>query len=211
MTEVQPSDLVRKTPVQERARKTIETILEATAQILVEEGGERLTTNHLARKAGFSIGTIYQYFPNKEAIVLALIEQQREEGGRRIQLMLDDLHDSTVEEKIRMIVRVVHGAFAVHRMPDRRLALALLQLAVAHGLPTPPNVAAKAIAKVWMEARGAGERQLNDSDMFVLTSSVIEVLRQATLQRSPLLGTPEFEDAILRMVVGFLRESVISA
>ena len=204
MTDSQMPDSTRKLPVQERARQTIATILEATAQILMEEGSERLTTNHLARKAGFSIGTIYQYFPNKEAIVLALIERQREEAGRRIQSMLESQQDASAEEKIRRIVRILHEAFTVHRMPERRLALALLQIAVARGLPTPPNVAVQAIVKIWTESEGQEDRQLNASEGFILTRAVIEVLRQATLQSSPLLGRAEFEDALLRLVFGFL-------
>jgi len=201
------ADILRKTPLQERARQTIETILDATARILVEEGGDRLTTNHLARKAGFSIGTVYQYFPNKETIVLALIERQREETGRRIRSMLDDWRDAAPEKKIREIVRILHEAFAVHRMPERRLALALLKIAAARGLPSPPNVAVQAIVGIWGEANGKGNVPLNESEEFVLTRSVIEVLRQATLQSSPLLGTPDFEEALLRLVFGFLHSA----
>lgn len=197
-------DIIKKPPVQERARQTIETILEATARILVEDGSERLTTNHVARKAGFSIGTVYQYFPNKETIVLALIERQREDTGRRIRSLLDSRPDDPAEDKIRGIVRILHEAFAVHRMPERRLALALLKIAVARGLPAPPNLAVQTIVKLWAESDDSQRAPLNDSEAFVLTRSVIEVLRQATLQSSPLLGTGEFEDALVRLIFGFL-------
>ena len=203
MPDGEATDITRKLPIQERARRTIETILEATAQILADEGSERLTTNHLARKAGFSIGTIYQYFPNREAIVLALIERQRAELARRIETMLDSQRDDTAEEKIRSVVQILHEAFNVHRMPEQRLIRGLMQMAVAHGLPTPPNTAAQAIVRVWMESED-GKRQLNESEAFVFTRSITEVLRQAALQASPLLGTKEFEDALLRLITGFL-------
>lgn len=206
MAEDQPIDLTRRLPAQSRARQTVETILEATAQILVEEGSERLTTNHLARKAGFSIGTIYQYFPNREAIVLALIERQREQVKRRVEAVLESGRHGTAEEKIRRIVRVLHESFSLHRMPERRLAQALIRLAAAQGLPTPPNIAAQAIVKVWMEEQGSEARPLSESETFVLNRSVIEVLRQATLQGSPLLGTAEFEEALVRLILGFLPE-----
>jgi AcrR family transcriptional regulator len=201
--ETDMSDITRKLPKQARALQTIETILEATAQILAEDGSERLTTNHLARKAGFSIGTVYQYFPNKESIVLALIERQREETGRRIQALLDRCPDDSAAEKIRAIIGILHAAFAAHRMPERRFALALLKIAVAQGLPTPPNIAVNAIVEIWTEANGTAD-PLTESEAFVLTRSVIEVLRQATLHASPLLGTAEFENALVRLVFGFL-------
>ncbi len=68
----------RKAPRQERARATTEAILEATAHILVERGWARLTTNHVAERAGVSIGSVYQYFPSKEALVAALVDRHVE-------------------------------------------------------------------------------------------------------------------------------------
>jgi AcrR family transcriptional regulator len=71
------TELLRKTPIQERSKQTIETILDAATQVLQVEGEERFTTNRVAEKSGFSIGTLYQYFPNKNAIVEALVERER--------------------------------------------------------------------------------------------------------------------------------------
>ncbi len=65
----------RKEPKQSRARVTVEAILEATAHILSEGGYDALTTNHVARKAGVSIGSLYQYFPSKEALVGELMDR----------------------------------------------------------------------------------------------------------------------------------------
>lgn len=206
MSEGQASDLARKTPSQARARRTIETILEATAQILAEEGSERLTTNYLARRAGFSVGTIYQYFPNREAIVLALIERQRGEVERRVQAVLEEGSGDSAEARIGRIIGALHEAFNVHRMPERRLVQSLLRLAAAQGLPNPPDTVARAIHAIWAETH-VEVRQPSRSELFVLTQAMFETLRQATLQGSPLLGTAEFEAAILRAVLGFLREA----
>lgn len=204
MSDGQSPDLARKSPSQARAKRTIETILEATAQILAEEGSERLTTNYLARKAGFSVGTIYQYFPNREAIVLALIERQRGEVARRVQAVLAQGEGQSAEARIRNIIGALHQAFNVHRMPERRLIQALLRLAAAQGLPTPPDTVALAIHAIWTEEIETAPP--SQSEVFVLTQAVFETLRQATLQGSPLLGTAAFEEALVRMVFGFLRE-----
>jgi len=64
----------RKRPVQSRSRQTVATILQATAQVLVQRGYDRTTTNAVAERAGVSIGSLYEYFPNKEALVAALAE-----------------------------------------------------------------------------------------------------------------------------------------
>lgn len=204
MTDTQPIDSARKNPKQARARHTVATLLDTTARILAAEGGDRLSTNHLARKSGFSVGTIYQYFPNREAIVLALIERQRADVRRRIATAAAR-DGGTVEERLRAIVRILHDAFDVHRKPARRLASALVRLAATHGLPAPSDSLAEAIVTVWRDHEGARGRPLNDAETFVLTRGLVETLRHAVLHGSALLGTREFEDALLRMVLGFLR------
>lgn len=65
----------RKAPSQRRARATVDAILGATARILVSRGYAALTTNHVAARAGVSIGTLYEWFPGKEALVAGLVER----------------------------------------------------------------------------------------------------------------------------------------
>lgn len=205
MADRQDDDLNRKMPRQARSRMTVATLLETTARILEEEGSACLTTNHIAERSGFSIGTVYQYFPNREAIVLALIERQRRETGDAIQAVVAQSGACAPEERIRRIIHILHAAFNLHRKPQQRLLQALLHLAAEHGLPTPSDDAAAAILHVWQQAAPAAT-PLNASELFVLTHAVIEVLRQATLQSSALLGSVELESAILRMVMGFLHQ-----
>ena len=69
----------RKLPRQERARATIDALLEATARILKKEGFDKASTNRIAEAAGVSVGSLYQYFPSKEALVAALIERHIDE------------------------------------------------------------------------------------------------------------------------------------
>lgn len=65
----------RKLPKQARAKETVAAILEATAHILIESGYDALTTNQVAARAGVSIGSLYQYFPDKEALVGHLVDE----------------------------------------------------------------------------------------------------------------------------------------
>src|SRR5215468_4646197 len=69
----------RKTASQERSRLTVEALLEATARILTKEGYDRASTNRIADVAGVSIGSLYQYFPSKEALVAAVIDRHMQE------------------------------------------------------------------------------------------------------------------------------------
>jgi AcrR family transcriptional regulator len=66
----------RKNPTQERSADTVEAILEAAARILEDEGFEGYNTNAVASRAGVSIGSLYQYFPNKDAITRSLLQRE---------------------------------------------------------------------------------------------------------------------------------------
>src|ERR1041384_213374 len=69
-----PTTSPRRRPRQARAQATVEAIIKATARVLVDEGYDRASTNRIALAAGVSIGSLYQYFPSKEALVAALVE-----------------------------------------------------------------------------------------------------------------------------------------
>jgi AcrR family transcriptional regulator len=66
---------LRRTPMQARGQATFEGILDATATLLDEVGGERLTTNLIANAAGVNVATLYQYFPNKQTVLLELFRR----------------------------------------------------------------------------------------------------------------------------------------
>lgn len=69
---------LRKSPKQSRATATVQAILEASAHILDKRGEARLTTNSIAQRAGVSIGSLYQYFPHKDAILAELVRKKAE-------------------------------------------------------------------------------------------------------------------------------------
>lgn len=80
----------RKKPLQRRAQETVEAILEAAAQVFGEAGYDEGTTNRIAERAGVSIGSLYQYFPNKNALLVALVEREVESGVSRMEGWLDE-------------------------------------------------------------------------------------------------------------------------
>jgi AcrR family transcriptional regulator len=74
-------DTARRNPLQRRSKETVSAVLAAAAQIFGERGFQRSTTNHIAERAGVSIGSLYQYFPDKPAIAAALELLHLEEAG----------------------------------------------------------------------------------------------------------------------------------
>ncbi len=118
----------RKSVRQSRARDTIDAILQASSQILAKDGLVRLTTNHIATIAGVSVGSLYQYFPSKDAVVHALIER---EFNRTVELVVDciesiDPQKVSLDEAIRMIVDSVLNEHVRRRSVYRELLLGAL-------------------------------------------------------------------------------------
>ena len=105
---------VRKRPVQDRSRETVDVILQAAAQVFSHQGFGSATTNRIAERAGVSIGTLYQYFPNKEAILYSLMERHVREGRALIAREAADLqHIGRLDASI--IKRLVQIMIALHK------------------------------------------------------------------------------------------------
>ena len=84
----------RKKPLQRRAQETVEIILEAAAQVFGEAGYDEGTTNRIAERAGVSIGSLYQYFPNKNALLVALVEREVDAGIERMERWLEEAREA---------------------------------------------------------------------------------------------------------------------
>jgi AcrR family transcriptional regulator len=74
----------RRRPVQRRSQETVDAIVEASARVLARHGYSAATTNRIAARAGVSIGSLYEYFPNKESVLAALLERHTSEGGAEV-------------------------------------------------------------------------------------------------------------------------------
>jgi AcrR family transcriptional regulator len=106
----------RKSASQERSRHTVSALLEATARILIAEGFDKASTNRIAEVAGVSVGSRYQYFPSKEALVAALIDRHRQEIMEVVQDELAQAVHRPLEQGIRTLVAV---AVTAHRIDPK--------------------------------------------------------------------------------------------
>jgi AcrR family transcriptional regulator len=125
------TELHRKMPIQERSKQTIETILDAATQVLQVEGEERFTTNRVAEKSGYSIGTLYQYFPNKNAIVEALAERERIAIEAAVAKAISKADPHRIEDVIRMAVRTAINAFGRRRKLRKFVIIQMIRLNLA--------------------------------------------------------------------------------
>src|SRR5271154_816863 len=108
----------RKLPTQQRSEATVEAILQAAAQVFARHGYAAGTTNRIAERAGVSIGTLYQYFPNKDALLVALAESHlREAEGILRPVMIElSLRPPPLREGLELMVS---AAMESHRQEPR--------------------------------------------------------------------------------------------
>lgn len=104
----------RKSAKQQRSRVTIDAILEATARIVGQVGLDQATTNRIAELAGVSIGSLYQYFPGKEALLAALIAREAEADLEALRRTLADLHDLPLADAVERLITVLVARHARH-------------------------------------------------------------------------------------------------
>lgn len=101
----------RKSPKQQRAVMTADAIIQATQQIILKDGFKAATTNRIAETAGVSVGSLYQYFPNKQAIVGTLIQETVTAAANRVRTTLRDLMDAPLEPALRNIMSMLLAVY----------------------------------------------------------------------------------------------------
>ncbi len=104
----------RKKPAQERSKETVRALLQAAARILEQEGYERTSVNRIADVAGVSVGSLYQYFPTKEALVAAVAHKLSDD---MLAVFQDGLHEDAMlpfHDAVRAVVVRTVRAFRVN-------------------------------------------------------------------------------------------------
>lgn len=104
----------RKNPKQQRAVATAEAITQATEQIILQEGFKNATTNRIADVAGVSVGSLYQYFPNKQAIVKALIEATVAKAAARVRERLRSLMEEPLASALHQVMALLLEIYKEH-------------------------------------------------------------------------------------------------
>lgn len=111
----------RKSPVQARSAASVNAILEATIQVLLSVGKQRLTTTRVASRAGVSIGTLYQYFPNKSALLQAALKRHLDQVTEAVEQVCREQRSNTPQQMATALV----VAFLEAKMRDVKASVAL--------------------------------------------------------------------------------------
>ncbi|WP_394844803.1 TetR/AcrR family transcriptional regulator [Pendulispora brunnea] len=193
----------RKRPRQARSQATVDALMDALAQVLTQHGYDGTTTARVAERAGVSIGSLYQYFPNKEALVAALIEHHATKIVADFEEALAGDDAASFEDALRVLARTVLGM--------HRIAPAL------HGILNEQVPRVGRIAEAMAAGRGVEqviERLLNaHRDRLapgrdparaarVIATALEALVHKAVNGRPELL--PGLEDEVHALLVGYL-------
>jgi AcrR family transcriptional regulator len=205
-----PATNPRKSASQERSRLTVDALLEATARVLMKEGYDRASTNKIAAVAGVSIGSLYQYFPTKEALVAAVIDRHMHEMLQIFREALVKVATLPMEVAARELVAVMFDAHRVNPKLHRVLAEQIPRTGRLENIEAIDREA-HALVRGYLEAH-RDELDVADPDVaaFVCVTAV-EALTHAAVVRRPEMLTDEraerLVDDVTRLVVRFLRKS----
>jgi AcrR family transcriptional regulator len=119
----------RKTPIQARSTVTVEAISEATIQVLLSQGADRLTTTRVAERAGVSVGTLYQYYPNKQSLLFAVLENHLSRVATRVEAACESARHKPLAEMVKEMVE----AFVEAKMERADISVALYRVSAEIG------------------------------------------------------------------------------
>ncbi|MEM7329835.1 MAG: TetR/AcrR family transcriptional regulator [Pseudomonadota bacterium] len=190
----------RRSPLQSRARATRDAILTGAAQVLEKHGESGFNTNRVAERAGVSIGSLYQYFRDKDDILVGLAQR--------------------AEQQLLSQRKLSHRAYEAGESPLRLGIRAYINL-----LPDAPTAREKAL-EAMLQRRGPlgvaketdkrfsafdGFRSLSSVDRFIVSRAITGVVQSAVRERRPDLHSRAFEDALVKLARGFLNAASSSS
>ena len=198
----------RRKPRQQRSLATVDVLLAATARVLVARGWAGTTTNHIAERAGVSIGTLYEYFPSKEALAAAVVERHLEEAELRLAEVAASLAGNTLT--LEALVRAI-----VTAMIDLHAASPRLHRVLFEEVPHGPAVRRRVRAMEDQHARALAHilpRLTKVAEPEVTARVIVELLEALTHRwvitaEAELLPRERMQAELERLVLSYVRAS----
>ena len=202
----------RKSASQKRSQATVEALLDATARVLTREGYDRASTNRIAATAGVSVGSLYQYFPNKEALVAALVARHNREMLELLRHALKEVASLDLATAMREVVRAAVDAHlvdaALHRVFAEQVPR-MGQLAKIEALQQEVFL----MVRTYLEER---RNEISVRDLDAATSicvTTVDALTHEFVINKPdaLDGDRDrFIDEVTQLIVGYLQPGRVS-
>lgn len=195
---------MRKAPSQQRSRVTVDVIVEAATRVLARRGWARFTTNEIAAVAGVSVGSLYQYFPDKLAIAEAIRERHLEEVLVALSGSSESDNDAVALDQ--RVERFVDGVIAAHSVDQalHRVLVDEVPLAARSSYPEFEAEYQRRYRALVARDDDIGSGNEDDTAARMLSSAVEGVVHTAA--RRGELGLPALRRELVRLVLAYLRD-----
>jgi AcrR family transcriptional regulator len=194
----------RKAPSQARSRELVDVLLKATTRVLLKDGYEGCTTNRVAEVAGVSIGSLYQYFPNKDALVVKVMERHQEKLRGVMTAHLEALHGATLPAAVKVLVQALLEALRVEPKLHRVFREQVPRIGALKALHEQ-NAAYEPLVTAWLEAH---RDQVKVADpaaaTWVLIAAVDGVIARVLVDRPSWLEQEQLGLELERLIVSYL-------
>jgi AcrR family transcriptional regulator len=191
----------RKKPQQERSIAMVATLLEAATRVFVKEGYAKATTNRIATAAGVSVGSLYQYFPSKDAIAVELLRRYRDGLVELVGTRLASATPATFTMVVRLLIRELLRAEGINPALHRVLIEQVLRTSARREMLGFEE----RLETVLAGGIRAAKIELHDPELsaFLLVRVVLSVVQSAVVDR-PKYKTMALADELTHLVVGYV-------
>lgn len=194
----------RKRPVQERSHATVEAILLAASQVLVDQGYAKLTTTQVAERAGVSVGTLYQYYASKDALVYAIAELHFARVTGAVLAAMRESSGSALESRVAALLEALLASKAEEGALGNALHTALIELGAENLFRKNLAAFQRLVLAVLTEHREEIAAQDLELCAFVTVRAVEGVMSALVLESPRKLRDPVIRSALVRLVLGYL-------
>lgn len=163
----------RKAPLQSRSQATVQVILQAAARVLSKESLAGFNTNRISEVAGVSVGSLYQYFPNKEALVTALIEDTQTALALQVQVLAKATEGLSLDDKLQAMADLAVSQQFANPLLSAALDHEEKRLPLQKRLKQTEMALVDAVLKM-LRPCVPGISMLEVRDMFVITKALVE-------------------------------------
>jgi AcrR family transcriptional regulator len=195
----------RKKPRQDRSVATVDAILDATARVLTTTGYDRASTNRVAMAAGVSVGSLYQYFPSKEALVAALATRHNSKMSALVRAKLAELAAAPMHVAVRAMIDAMFAAHAVDPKLHKVLIEEVPRIGQLENLLAVERET-EALVAALLESRKGELRRTDAETMAFVLVHVVEAVTHASViaEHAPARArrvADELTDMVLRYLV----------
>lgn len=207
----------RKDPRQERSKVTVDAILEAAGQLLAQQDAESaasgaeagrkmaVSTTHIAERAGVSVGSLYQYFPNREALVSALLRRFVQKRFAQIERVIAEVEPLPLEEGLRRLAARLIELELAHSLVMRSLMKWFVRVGDFDLIAEADREAERALAELLERIRSKTRAVDPVLGGFFLFHALRNTLGMACFREPDMLRSAAVHEELSRLLFGYLR------